>query len=521
MKKRSVKPVNRQKIGAIKRYRAVKISRLILKCYYLIKRDKTEQVYSLIGDELLNLGGVYIKFLQNLILQNDSFHKYWNNPKKLTVFEDLDFEPLDVEAILINELGSTKAKRIKAVSGQPFAAGSFGQVYSAQLNNKPVIIKILRPQVNELLKFDLRLLRYLWIASNKYINKISSLDLNPNFSEFAKQTMSEIDYEAEVEFANEQYKIYKNHKFLNIPKTHVNYCTDQIIVQEYVGGISAAYLIKLHQQGVDVKNYVKKELNSDLIKQLQTVAYEIIWGSFKYPRIIGDAHPGNIRLMKDNQVSLIDFGIHATCPKSHQKPAFFHFVREYSILMKGEINPGRLFISSLRYFGNDLYRSLNKLSKLSNQKINFNDKLSKIAEANFDLHFDKSELVRLSNNPKALFLFSKLINRDNQFGLKTKIEDLSFVRANLAFNSILSGLGIHQSVLSEVFERAIVDVSKAHPEYQTTADKDISHSDAIDIVCSWLERIANRNPALFRDLVQQLKLYSKDKNGLKLVNKPK
>ena len=520
MKKRLIKPVNKQKTAAIKRYRAFRISRLILKCYYLVKKGKKESIYSIIGNELLNLGGVYIKFLQNLILQNDYFVKYWKDPKRLTVFEDLDFEPLDVGSILIEHLGASKAKKIKAVSGQPFAAGSFGQVYSAQLNNKPVIIKILRPQVNELLKFDLRLLRYLWKASNKYIRRNSSLNLNLNFNEFAQQTLAEIDYKSEAEFANEQYEIYKSHRYLKVPKTYLDFCSDQIIVQEYIDGISAAQLIKLHQQGVNVKTYVKEELNSDLVEQLQTVAYELMWGSFSLTRIVGDAHPGNIRLMKNNQVGLIDFGIIATCPQSDKRPAFFSFVEQYSTLVSGKVNPGKLFISSLRYFGNDLYRALNKLSKLSQEKINFNDKLANLAEANFNTNVKDQEQYDLANNPRPMVLFSKLINHNNQFGLKTKIEDLSFIRANLAFNSLLTGLGIRQSILADVFDKIIANVIKTYPELPTVPDKEMSHSDAIDTVCNWLERLANCNPVLFQELVRQLRLYNKNTNQLKLMNKP-
>ncbi len=58
----------------------------------------------------------------------------------------------DIVAVLRRELSPEQLAQITLVQPQPFAAGSFGQVYSAQLaNGKQVVIKILRPMVRELL----------------------------------------------------------------------------------------------------------------------------------------------------------------------------------------------------------------------------------------------------------------------------------------------------------------------------------------------------------------------------------
>ena len=235
---------DQQTLKAIKRYRAMKVGRLVTRYYYYAKKDDREALYNLIGDELLSLGGVYIKFLQSLVLQSSNLMKYWKNPKRLSVFEDLTNEPLDIEQVLIANLGPKKATKLENIGLEPFAAGSFGQVYSAHLAGKPVIIKVLRPQIKELLKFDLRLLRYFWKVSSRYIASKESLNFSNSFEDYAQQTLNETDYAAEAQFADEQYKIYADHPTLKIPKTYLGYCTDQIIVQ----GIHWRYFSRLSDQ---------------------------------------------------------------------------------------------------------------------------------------------------------------------------------------------------------------------------------------------------------------------------------
>ena len=297
----------------IKRYRRIKMFRLIGRCYYYKRRKRLGDLYNLIGDEFLELGGVYIKFLQSLMLQNVVMMKHWKNPKKLTVFEKLVAEPLDIDRFLKKELKS-QAARLTEVSPEPIAAGSFGQIYSAKLdNNQPVVIKVIRPQVWNLLRFDLKLLRYFWRAFSRQLAKTSSVDfdISSGFEDFASQTLKETDYLAEAQFADEQYQVYKDHPSLVIPKTYLDLCQSKIIIQDYIGGISGSYLVELKQQGVDPQKYIKEKLGSDVSQQLQVVAYEIIWGAFSQPRVMGDAHPGNIKLLENNKVALIDFGISA------------------------------------------------------------------------------------------------------------------------------------------------------------------------------------------------------------------
>ena len=273
---------------ALKRYRFLQILSLLRRAVFLHRRGQRDEMYNLIGEVLFDLGGVYIKFLQGVVLQSWMMQR-WQNESKLDIFTKIKPKNLNVKKIVKNNLGP-KSDRIQKLQTSPFAVGSFGHVYEAMLDGEQrVIVKILSPDIRKTLKFDLKLLKFFWYFYLKATNFNRSFNLRLIFADFKKQTLNEINYKAEVSFANQQYITYKDHPSLFIPQTYTELCTDEIIVQEYVEGIACANLLKSKERDpkFDVKAYVKKELNSDIVFQLQNLATEILWGSFSPPLYYG------------------------------------------------------------------------------------------------------------------------------------------------------------------------------------------------------------------------------------------
>ena len=99
---------------------------------YLQKKGDNAATANYICDELVSLGGIYIKFLQGVMLQSE-FFKQWSSPSRLNIFENLDSELLNIEQVLRSELSSSELANISQVLPQSFAAGSFGLVYYGSL----------------------------------------------------------------------------------------------------------------------------------------------------------------------------------------------------------------------------------------------------------------------------------------------------------------------------------------------------------------------------------------------------
>ena len=511
-----------QNIRAIKRQRRKKILQLIAKCYYLNKRRQKTEVYNLIADEMLSLGGIYIKFLQGVMLQSWML-KRWDNPEKMKIFEKMDTESIDVEQILRYNL-KDNFQRLASFDKTPFAAGSFGQVYKGRLDNgQKVIIKVLRPLIKETLDFDLKLISRFWKLTYRALSTASHLNADSVLKEFTNQTLRETDYVSEAHFAHEQYQVYKDHPQLVIPQTYLELCNDQIIIQDYIGGISAAELLNLHNQGTDAVAYIKDKLGSDLLQQLHVLSFEIFWGTFHLARTMGDAHPGNIKFLKNNKVALIDFGISARACQN--QTSYLALVHDYHNICQGQIDLVSIFSNSLRFFAPDLYRALHKMGSLIDKDLDMNQELARIVEENFKALTGEDDLTELLQSPRVISLFDRLINNNNKFGFRIKIQDAEMLRAIIAPSYFIDALGLFKPVMSITYPKLIKQVNKVYPELQTQAEPTVSNSAAIDIIFGWLERVANADPALFNHIVKKLQLsqalIARSSNNQPLTVRPK
>ena len=468
-------------------------------------------MYNLIGDELFKMGGVYIKFLQGVILQSWLMQR-WQNKHKLDIFEKIDAKNLDIESILERNLGQRRSE-ILELKTPAFAVGSFGHVYEAKLKNgQRIIVKALTPDISRTLKFDLRLLKFFWYFHLRSIKFNKSLNLKLVFEDFRNQTLQEINYASEAEFADRQYATFKKHAKLVIPRTHLELCTKEIIVQDYVDGLSVTHLLRMQEKDseLDLCKYVKEKLNSNLEEQLKTLGYELLWGTFHHKQVMGDPHPGNVILLRNDKIALIDFGIAA---RSSQDPvAYLKLIKAYYALTCGKVDPQDIFSASLRFFGKDLYLALAKLSNLTpkgGQRINLNKELSKIMENIFKEAFGKQDMKALTESPKALVMFERMTNKNNRFGFQLRIRDTEMLRTLITWTSLLSLLNLYTQVMKPVYAKVIEKVEKVYPDLQTLADTEISHNQALNIIFGWLERIAIRDPTLFRDLLDKMALNKK------------
>ncbi len=506
-------------ISALKRERTKRLARLGAKVYYLRKRGREQEMYNLVCNEFVTLGGVYIKFLQG-VLFSSSVMRRWQSPNKLKIFENVDREPIDVVRILRAELPPERLQQIVLVQPEPFAAGSFGQVYLGQLaNGQRVIIKVLRPMIRELLKYDLRLLTMFSkrFAAKEYTNYTVKMDTA--IKEFRIATLNETDYIAEAQLASELSEAYKDNPHLVIPRTYLELCTPHLIVQEYIEGISGAELLRLKASGVNPDDYIREHTGSDLDTQLKNLGVECIMSAFELPRMQGDPHPGNVRFLPGNKVGLIDFGIAAPAPNN--KPAFFGIINEWSRMYDNKADLSGIFEQFVRFFVNDLYRALKKLSALTAStpslpeavqqlpgvKIvasNSNDlvkKVGRMVQNMFDGATGTKELRDIIDEGQILRSFGEIVNKDNRLGLVVQLESSEVIRAAQTFVSLLDSLERRGKLLPDILKDVVARVEREHPDIVHATERSVSMSQAIDIVNRWLERVAVRDPAMFKQLL--------------------
>lgn len=493
-----------KQIKQIKRFRTKKVLGVGAKAYSLHKKGLHAEKDNLICDEFTALGGVYIKFLQGVLLKSQMM-KNWRSPNRLNIFENLESEPLDIQAILRSELGPTKLQQIAAVSPEPFAAGSFGQVYYAQhADGTQVVIKVLRPMIRETLVFDLKLLGLFMKTSMGKVRNMQ-LDIKQAVEDFKRATLRETDYIEEARFATELYEAYKDHPSFVIPKTYMELCTPDIIVQEYLPGISVAQLIKFGEQGIDIHEYVKQQLGSDMDTQLTIAGVELIYGIFALPRIQGDPHPGNVKLLPNNKVGMIDFGISAKSPK--EKAAFYALLTEYAKVLRGNMDVPELFGQFLRFFVSDLYRALKKITSMLPGDDISNDltrQMGRVAEKNVQKEMGTKDVNTLVEKGNIISMMNQVVNNGNRFGLVMKIDDSEMLRAAQSYMTLVDSMGGKTTILPTILENALERVANDFPELTQDTTPLPTVNRAMETISKWLERVADRDPTLFKTFISKM-----------------
>jgi hypothetical protein len=116
------------------------------------------------------------------------------------------------------------------------------------------------------------------------------------------------------------------------------------------------------------------------------------------------------------------------------------------------------------------------------------------------------DIKPLLEDGRVLQIMNQMINKNNRFGLVMKLEASETLRAAQTYITLVESLGRRAEVLPRVFGTVVKRVTVEHPELVREDDDELSVAQAVDIISKWLERVATRDPALFRQLVRKIRV---------------
>ncbi len=254
---------------------------------------------------LEHLGPIFIKFGQVLSTRRDLLPE--DIADELAKLQD-QVPPFSSELAVVTiekALGKSIAEVFSEFDRTPVASASIAQVHFGRLlDGRDVAIKVLRPNMLQIIEKDLGLLA--WLA--KFVERFSSdgRRLRPIevVAEFDDYLHDELDLVREAANASQLRKNFANSTLLKIPEMIWDYCRSDVIVMERVYGIPINRFDRLRAAGID-------------FKQLSREGVEIFFTQvFRDGYFHADMHPGNI-LVSDrgphfgHYISL-DFGIIGT-----------------------------------------------------------------------------------------------------------------------------------------------------------------------------------------------------------------
>ena len=257
---------------------------------------------------LEDLGPIFVKFGQILSTRQDLLPD--DIAAELSRLQDR-VAPFDGDRArrLVEQAFQQPVERVfAAFDTRPLASASVAQVHAATLNSgEDVVVKVLRPGIEAVIRRDVGLLRTIAGLAERYWSEGHRLRPREVVAEFEKTLYDELDLLREAANASQLRRNFADSDLLKVPEVYWTFCRRNVMTLERIYGIPVNDLETLKGAGVDMKGLSERGV-------------EIFFTQvFRHNFFHADMHPGNIFVSPDGQYMAVDFGIMGTLSPEDQR----------------------------------------------------------------------------------------------------------------------------------------------------------------------------------------------------------
>ena len=252
-----------------------------------------------------DLGGLMVKVGQFLSARVDVLPEQIT--KELAGLQDeVAPEPFEkIRAAIEHELDMPIEVAFEDLNPDPIAAASLGQAYRAKLSSglaadlevENVVVKVLRPGIEDIVEVDLRALRKIgkWLSRVRLVSKRT--DAPALVEEFAEITLQEVNYLKEAENLERFASDFSGDPRVSTPDVIWERSARRVLTLQDVSAIKISDVAALDAAGID-PNAVAAELARVTFEQF------FVTGFFH-----ADPHPGNIFVTPAKDENGVDFSL--------------------------------------------------------------------------------------------------------------------------------------------------------------------------------------------------------------------
>lgn len=272
-----------------------------------VRKRPAAEIAAEARDFLEDLGGLWIKAGQLLSLRVDLLSPEMSDQLAQLQYRSYGFDPAAARAVVEAELGATIPQVFSEWDELPFAAASLSQLHRARLRSgEEVAVKIQRPGIEQLMQRDLRLI--VWVLRRmKSVPSVSYIGWDAMIRELTRMLREEIDYRYEISNMRRMRKILKEHR-IRVPRVHRRLSTERLIVMEFVHGVVMSEFMRVRRSDPKRLAAWLAENRIDPRKVGKRLMISFYRQLYEEEIFHGDLHPGNIMLLRDSKIALIDFG---------------------------------------------------------------------------------------------------------------------------------------------------------------------------------------------------------------------
>lgn len=279
------------------------------------------------------LGPSFIKLGQLLACRPDMLPiVYAQELSKLTdSVSPFPFE--EVQAIIEKELGKPMDVLFREFDRAPVAAASIAQVHRAALHGgAEVMVKVQRPNIERIISRDISILQGIAELIEAHIPELAPYNPRGIVEEFSRTIHREMDFFIEASNAVQLRRNFEKSDILYIPDVYSELSSKRVLVLEEIVGTRIDDYESLDRMGFD---------RSELSRKGAAVFFQMVFhdGFFH-----ADPHPGNIFVLADGKLALVDFGIVGRVTEENMEHFANSFLalanRDYDAMVQQYVNLG-------------------------------------------------------------------------------------------------------------------------------------------------------------------------------------
>ena len=269
---------------------------------------RTERHHQRRADKLVarvaKLGPTFIKLGQLMSARADIFPEPYLTAIG-TLQDQVPPDPPDqIIAVIERELGRPVDEVFGEFEREPAAAASLGQVHRAVVDGRQVVVKVLRPGVEELVALDLdigfTLLFWLNVLfPNHHIQALTNV-----VREFSHRVREEMDFHKESENIERFQQYFGDDPTVRAPDVLDEYTCRRVLVMEHCTGTKIDQLEDHIATGRIEFNEVMGRLTGLYLRMMMVDGF-----------LHADPHPGNLLVQDDGTIVVLDWGMVLDVPR--------------------------------------------------------------------------------------------------------------------------------------------------------------------------------------------------------------
>jgi ubiquinone biosynthesis protein len=277
-----------------------------------------------------SLGGTWTKLGQLLGMRRDVFSSEFCVEMSKVQNQAAGFAGSIARRIVEEDIGAAIGTVFSQFTESPVAAASIGQVHQARLRDSGmrVAVKVRRPFAVEQMELD-----FLWLS--RIFRLLHWCRFKPSFAwsdllwELKTALHEELDYRLEGTYLARMRKSLSPHG-IHVPAVFLEYTTSRVLVMEFIEGVFMSEFIAAEDEDPDLVARWLAENNISREKVGRTLNHSLNRQIFEDNFFHSDLHPGNIVLLRNSEIALIDFGAVGSLEAE--------FLRKYALYYQAIVN---------------------------------------------------------------------------------------------------------------------------------------------------------------------------------------